>query len=395
MNTRQQIKIGLLLISATCCSVLSGCGTSGSARVPAAPAFVAAVKTVGSQGEGNFAASLAFRELVASAQAEEAVPLILAAMHDASPRQLNWLGPAVDALCEKAVTSGEHRLAPVLEAFVLETEQASRPRRRAFEWLVSLDPTAAERLVPDMLQDPSVELRRDAVARLNSRAEGAEKAEKRDEALRLYRKVLDAARDQDQIDGVTKKLRELGETVDLALHYGFLTDWKLVGVFDNTEKAGLAKAYGPEFGIKLDAEYESKEGLALWSEHQTEDEMGTVDLNKVMGKKKDALVYALHDFQSDSARQVDLRLATPNAWKIWLNGQLLGWRDEYHRGTQLDHHVHSGQLKRGSNLILLKICQNNQTEGWAQNWKFQLRVCDATGTAVLATNRVRATKDKN
>jgi hypothetical protein len=35
---------------------------------------------------------------------------------------------------------------------------------------------------------------------------------------------------------------------------------------------------------------------------------------------------------------------------------------------------------------LLKICQNEQTEEWAQNWAFQFRVCDAIGTAVLARN---------
>ena len=41
----------------------------------------------------------------------------------------------------------------------------------------------------------------------------------------------------------------------------------------------------------------------------------------------------------------------------------------------------------GTNVILLKICQNEQTESWAQDWEFQLRVCDGLGTAVLATNR--------
>ena len=39
------------------------------------------------------------------------------------------------------------------------------------------------------------------------------------------------------------------------------------------------------------------------------------------------------------------------------------------------------------NLIVLKVLQNEQTESWAQDWQFQLRVCDSIGTAALAADR--------
>jgi len=39
-------------------------------------------------------------------------------------------------------------------------------------------------------------------------------------------------------------------------------------------------------------------------------------------------------------------------------------------------------LKPGANTILLKICQNEQTEDWAQRYQFQLRVCNASGIAI-------------
>ena len=44
-------------------------------------------------------------------------------------------------------------------------------------------------------------------------------------------------------------------------------------------------------------------------------------------------------------------------------------------------------LQKGLNSILLKLCQNEQKQDWTVQWEFQLRVCDSTGTAVLATNR--------
>jgi hypothetical protein len=42
-------------------------------------------------------------------------------------------------------------------------------------------------------------------------------------------------------------------------------------------------------------------------------------------------------------------------------------------------------LRRGANTILVKCCQNEQTESWTAEWEFQLRVCDSTGTALLSS----------
>ena len=53
-----------------------------------------------------------------------------------------------------------------LEKFLVDRRHAPRSRRLAYEWLVRVDPAAADRLLPGMLDDPSLELRRDAVAQL-------------------------------------------------------------------------------------------------------------------------------------------------------------------------------------------------------------------------------------
>jgi hypothetical protein len=48
----------------------------------------------------------------------------------------------------------------------------------------------------------------------------------------------------------------------------------------------------------------------------------------------------------------------------------------------MDQHVGRGKLRTGRNEILVKVCQNEQPEEWAQVWSFQLRVCDPTGGKV-------------
>lgn len=90
-----------------------------------------------------------------------------------------------------------------------------------------------------------------------------------------------------------------------------------------------------------------------------------------------------------------MRLGTVNAYKVWVNGKLIFARDEYHRGMRMDQYKLTAPLEKGRNLILVKLCQNEQTEDWAQKWEFQLRVCDASGAAILSTTRPASPKSRS
>jgi hypothetical protein len=41
---------------------------------------------------------------------------------------------------------------------------------------------------------------------------------------------------------------------------------------------------------------------------------------------------------------------------------------------------------------VLKVCQNNQTQAWAQDWFFQVRVCDDTGGPLPLQQKIGGTK---
>jgi hypothetical protein len=94
-------------------------------------------------------------------------------------------------------------------------------------------------------------------------------------------------------------------------------------------------------------------------------------------------MYASTSWKSDREQNVEVRLGTPNAWKLWVNGKLVFEREEYHRSSAMDQYKVPVSLKAGENILLLKVCQNEQTQDWAQKYQFQLRVCDSTGSAVL------------
>jgi hypothetical protein len=345
------------------------------------PELVKAVKAIGREGQGNVAALAAVAEL--AKQPLSAVLPLLEAIDSDQKLASNYLRGAIEEIVARETAAGKMLPLADLEAFLAKTTNDPRARRFAFELIVQAAPERREPLIAGMTNDPSVELRREAVERLIDAAATALKAEKKDEAKSLYQQALAAARAKDQVEAIRKPLEELGEKVDLAKHFGFLTTWRLIGPFDNKEKKGFPVAYAPETTLKFDAEVEGKDGQKLkWTDHTTADEYGVVDLNKVQSNFKGAITYAAAEYISSVDREVEIRLGTPNAWKLWVNGEPLFGREEYHRGMELDQYKVRAKVKAGTNVILLKLCQNEQTEEWAQRWQFQLRICDRTGTAI-------------
>lgn len=345
---------------------------------------LAALRGVGPEGQSHPEAIAAW-PVVASAEAAS-LPRILEAMDGAEPLALNWIRSAVDAICERELASGGSIPAPAIEAFIADRRHHPRARRLAYEWLARFDPTVPDRLLPRLADDPDVEIRRDLVARLLARADRLSEPSETEAAARAYREALSAARDDDQIRRAVSRLRELGERVDLQRHFGFVSRWLLIGPFDNTGSKGFDVPYPPESEIDLDAAYEGKSGTIHWKEHVTEHDYGMVDLNGALGRHKGAIAYALAELSSEEPRDVEIRLGSVVGWKLWVNGELLFGHEEYHHGMDLDQFRVRARLRKGSSRILLKLCQNEQKEEWAQDWKFQLRVCDSVGTAVLPSS---------
>jgi hypothetical protein len=251
------------------------------------------------------------------------------------------------------------------------------------------DATLADRVLPTMLDDPSLELRRDAVARVLVEADRLAEADSavRARAVAQYQIVLNSARDTDQIKRAVEQLRRFGRTVDLARHFGFIQSWKIVGPLDNRGGRGYAAVLPPEEKLGFAARYQGVGGQVGWRDYTTHDEYGQVDLNAALGRKLEVLGYVAAEFQAAAARKIEIRVGSENALRVWLNGRLLIESPAYHSLAAMDQFVGRGTLRAGRNVILVKVCQNNQTEDWARAWQFQLRVCDATGKAILSTDR--------
>jgi hypothetical protein len=342
-------------------------------------------KAVRAEGEGNSVASQASREL--ATHGPDAIVPLLKAMDDAGAIAANWLRAAVDSIAERTIAANNKLPAADLERFVLDQQHGGRARRLAFEWLAKADATAPDRLIPAMLNDPGLELRRDAVAYATNQAQALSDADDKPAARAAFQKAFAAARDHDQVLELAKRLESLGESVNLTRHFGCVQRWHVIAPFDNTDKSGFDHAYPPETKIDLAAEYVGKsndgvENRLRWVEHTATDPFGIVDLNKVIGKHMGVVAYATTEVDSSRQQPVRIHVGSNNAIKLWLNGERIYTRDEYHHGMSMDQYQATGTLKPGRNTILLKVCQNEQKDDWAQSWSFQLRVCDPTGGGI-------------
>ncbi len=333
------------------------------------------IKQVDKNGEGHEAAVQAMRVL--NAATPQQIPMILEGMDGANKLATNWLRSAVVSVSSKA----DKLPIDQIKSYFDDTSKAQLGRLLAFDLLSEANPDFAGATIPTLADDPSLPLRAKAIKHMLKQADSVEGGE----AFAMLGAALEKARDVNQVVEAAEKLDEKGIAINLQKQLGFLAQWQLVGNFANANGEGFDVVHGPEKTVKeidLEAEYESVDGKAIWRAHNTTDSLGLVDLNEAVGKVKGVTVYAYSTFRAEEEREAEVRIGCINAHKVWLNGELIINNNVNHNGISPDKFSGAGQLVKGKNEILVKVCQNEQTQSWAQRWQFQLRICDETGKAI-------------
>ena len=338
--------------------------------------------------ENQTGAAAAWRQL-SGANAEQ-LPILLAGMDGSNAVARNWLRSSIDQVLESARKENKSLPYVELEAFVRERKHDPQARRFAYELIVEHDKMAPDKFLPTMLDDPSPELRRDAVARLLEQGDKvleSDKKDKKQESLPTFQKALASAREISQINKAARALRDLGQKVDLPTHLGLVADWKLIGPFANPEDKGIDIVYPPEKAIESAASYDGLKNKVKWKDHISANEMGMIDLDANVSKEKDAIGYAFTEFTSDRDQDVEIRIGCYTAFKLWVNGALTLVRSDAFTGMSLDHYQVRVHLKKGVNTFLMKVSRAAPPPQVPSLWRFQFRVCNADGVAILSTAR--------
>ncbi len=356
--------------------------TSGAkADEPDLKAAIATILQVDKEGKGHEAAIEAMQVLNKATIAQ--VPSILVGMDDANPLAMNWLRAAI----EGAVQRGGDLPKSELITYFDDRSHSHLGRLLAFDLLTGSDNAWASKIIPTLIDDPSLPLRRKAIDHYVEVA-----AKQTDiEAIGSLGFALANARETDQVTKLRDELAKRNVQVDLSRQLGFLPKWQLVGPFEHANEANFNTALGPEIDLQkvdLKAEFDGKPDdgkprKIKWIAYETSDASGVVNLNNQIGKIKGAIAYGYAEFKSAAEQNVVIRYGCINATKVWVNGELVINEEVYHVGMDPDQYSGAVMLKAGINQIVVKVCQNEQTEPWAGEWMFQVRVCDETGKTVL------------
>lgn len=181
------------------------------------------------------------------------------------------------------------------------------------------------------------------------------------------------------------RLGEFDEVARLKQRLGFITDWHLIGPFDNERGGGFHTAYGPEKEVDLEAVYTGKEREVSWRKNPRDPLNGVINLNALFNPNDQCVAYALCFLVCSEEKTICLRFGSDEAVKVFLDCREL-FALNARRLHHFDQDVVSLHLTPGKHALLLKIC--DQTRGW----RFSARLTELDGSPVRGV-RIENTPD--
>ena len=345
-----------------------------------------AIRQAGQEGAGFQRAIQAANRLRSTSI--ERLNILLDGMADVNPVAENWIRGIVFDVVRRA----DQLPVAALSEYAMDKSNNPTGRGLAMELIRKDSPETAETLISKCLDDDSLPLREMAVQQKIESALEIKK-DKPESAKNDFQQALTAARHPKQLETIVEELRDLGdEDVSIKTAFAMIESWHALAPLNNVGDVGYDTEYAPEQefikngSVDLAAQHDGKDGPIKWQEVAAEGDRGKVNLAKAYDKEKGAVSYMYTEFESSSDQLIQVRLTSKNANKVWVNGELAMANHVYHSGSAIDQYVADAQLKKGTNRILLKICQNEQEQPWAQDWDFQFRITDRNGKALRSEN---------
>ena len=169
-----------------------------------------------------------------------------------------------------------------------------------------------------------------------------------------------------------------------ARELGAVTDWLVIGPFENVAQSGWNKGFGVEEDFRalrkmstvLDfKKYSGEDGIqAAWFEPSHYILGGYLPLEDYYTGYGQSVFYATTKLRIKSPRQAVVWLRTPGFFKLWLNGDLVA--ENPSPGSSAILQSVEINLAAGSNLFLLKLGGGGNSAG------FELCLTDSNGAAI-------------
>jgi arylsulfatase A-like enzyme len=152
----------------------------------------------------------------------------------------------------------------------------------------------------------------------------------------------------------------------------FITDWWLIGPFDNTSRKGMDKAYPPEQEFFPDRKYADRKNQNIAWRFYNGKEDKYISLAKLFHPSDEDVVYARRIFNLKEKANLKIGLGSNDGVKMWVNGKLVHSNIVARTAVPNDD-VLTVPFKKGENVVLLKI---DQLGG---GWGFFFSIIDGAG----------------
>jgi tetratricopeptide (TPR) repeat protein len=157
---------------------------------------------------------------------------------------------------------------------------------------------------------------------------------------------------------------------------GFVTDWQVVGPFDNEGRAGFTTEQPPEAErmapFDASARYRGREREVGWRAYPNASEAGYVNFDAVFRPYQNTCGYAATTVHADRARAVSLNFGAGGAIKVYWNGAEV-YADPVTREPYPERSAVTVGAHAGANRLLVKVCITEQS------WGFLMRLGDEEG----------------
>jgi len=145
-----------------------------------------------------------------------------------------------------------------------------------------------------------------------------------------------------------------------------VNNWLVAGPFPNENCKGFDAVYPPEQAKTLDETLKAAEWKQVTAAN------GILNLLPHFRPNTNVVAYALTLIEAPSDLTTDLLIGSDDGVKVWLNGELVH-NNHAHRGLSVDQDRVQVRLKRGTNLLLVKV------ENVGGDWAVAVRVRDPDG----------------
>ena len=136
----------------------------------------------------------------------------------------------------------------------------------------------------------------------------------------------------------------------------YLTNWWIIGPFDNPNENGLKTVFPPEEDFDTTATYIGRNDHSVRWQNINNDLSGYIDFTKIFKQSDLGVAYAKGTIESSEDTDMKIGIGSNDGARLWVNGKLV-LDHKIARKAEPSQDVLTVSLKKGKNSVLLKIDQ--------------------------------------